>query len=138
MAEQTLEDRVASLERQVRLRTAATALVGVLLVASTLWHHGWLPGAENRVVRPDIITVVVITSPDALGLATPTAIMVGSGLGARRGILFKNAVALESVADMALKTLALNPSAPLIPEHMLNEHHARKHGPGARYGQGPA
>jgi Cu2+-exporting ATPase len=44
------------------------------------------------------ITVVVITCPDALGLATPTAIMVGSGLGAKRGILFKNAMALETSA----------------------------------------
>jgi P-type Cu2+ transporter len=46
------------------------------------------------------ITVVVVTCPDALGLATPTAIMVGTGLGAKRGILFKNAVALEQVASV--------------------------------------
>jgi P-type Cu2+ transporter len=46
------------------------------------------------------ITVVVITCPDALGLATPTAIMVGTGLGARRGILFKNALAIEQSASL--------------------------------------
>jgi len=44
------------------------------------------------------ITVVVITCPAALGLATPTAIMVGTGLGARRGVLFKNATAIETAA----------------------------------------
>ena len=44
------------------------------------------------------ITVVVVTCPDALGLATPAAIMVGSTLGAKRGILFKNAAAIEASA----------------------------------------
>jgi hypothetical protein len=46
------------------------------------------------------ITVVVITCPDALGLATPTAVMVGTGLGARREILFKNAIAIEQSAHL--------------------------------------
>ena len=47
----------------------------------------------------------------------------------------ETALALEIVADMALKTLALNPAAPPAPGHLLARHFSRKHGPGAYYGQ---
>jgi L-ribulose-5-phosphate 4-epimerase len=47
----------------------------------------------------------------------------------------ENAIALETCADMALQTLALNPTRPALPSHLLEKHHLRKHGPDAYYGQ---
>jgi Cu2+-exporting ATPase len=78
---------------------AAFWLVLVALVGGTVTLAAWLlAGRPFDVAILYAITVIVITCPDALGLATPTAIMVGTGLGARRGILFKNALALETAA----------------------------------------
>jgi len=84
---QRLADRAAFWLVLVALIGGAATLVAWLLAGRTF--------AEAMLFA---ITVVVITCPDALGLATPTAIMVGSGLGAKRGILFKNAMALETSA----------------------------------------
>jgi len=78
---------------------AAFWLVLVALIGGTLTLIVWLfAGRSFSQAMLFAITVVVITCPDALGLATPTAIMVGSGLGAKRGILFKNAAAIEAAA----------------------------------------
>ena len=79
---------------------AAFWLVLVALIGGTATFLVWwlLAGADVSVAILFAITVVVITCPDALGLATPTAIMVGTGLGAKRGVLFKNATALETSA----------------------------------------
>src|SRR5262245_24021462 len=78
---------------------AAFWLVLVALVGGLATFLIWLAvGADVQKALLFAITVVVITCPDALGLATPTAIMVGTGLGAKRGVLFKNATALETSA----------------------------------------
>jgi Cu2+-exporting ATPase len=78
---------------------AAFWLVFVALVGGGATLAVWLlTGSTLATAVLYAITVVVVTCPDALGLATPTAIMVGTGLGAQRGILFKNAAALETSA----------------------------------------
>jgi P-type Cu2+ transporter len=79
---------------------AAFWLVFVALLGGAATFAAWMLFSSEPASAAILfaITVVVITCPDALGLATPTAIMVGSGLGAKRGILFKNAIALETSA----------------------------------------
>jgi Cu2+-exporting ATPase len=79
---------------------AAFWLVFVALLGGAATFAAWALFSDQPLTMALLfaITVVVVTCPDALGLATPTAIMVGTGLGARRGVLFKNATALESSA----------------------------------------
>jgi Cu2+-exporting ATPase len=81
---------------------AAFWLVFVALIGGALTYAAWmlLSNDAGTTALLFAITVVVITCPDALGLATPTAIMVGTGLGARRGVLFKNATAVEVSASI--------------------------------------
>ncbi len=74
-----------------------TAIV-IGLATFTVWF--WWAGQSLLFALTLMITVFVIACPDALGLATPMAVMVATGLGAKNGILFKNAVALEAAARL--------------------------------------
>ena len=78
------------------------AVIGIALIVTA----GWLiagASAGDAVARG--ISVLVISCPCALGLATPVAIMVGNGLGARNGILFKTGEALETAGKAQIIAL---------------------------------
>ena len=74
------------------------AAVAVGVLTFVVWY--WWIGQSLLFALSLTITVFVIACPDALGLATPMAIMVGTGLGAQNGILFKNASALEDATKL--------------------------------------
>jgi len=76
------------------------AAIAVGLVTFAVWF--WVLGEPLLFALTLTITVFVIACPDALGLATPMAIMVGTGLGAMNGILFKNAAALENATKLTV------------------------------------
>ena len=78
-------------------RVSAVFVPSVLLISLTTLI-GWLiAGREFGFAIARAISVLVISCPCALGLATPVAIMVGSGVGAKRGVLFKTATAIEEI-----------------------------------------
>lgn len=88
---------------------AAQWLVAAAIIVGAMTLLGWMTVGRSY-IPADVttfvwaltmaITVLVIACPDALGLATPTAVMMGTGLGAQNGILFKNATALEETSQV--------------------------------------
>ncbi|MDO7898438.1 heavy metal translocating P-type ATPase [Pseudomonas citrulli] len=104
---QKLVDKVSQVFVPVVLLLALATLVG--------W---WLYGAPLEVAVINAVAVLVIACPCALGLATPTAIMAGTGVAARHGILIKDAEALERAHAVATvvfdKTGTLTSGTPRI------------------------
>lgn len=77
-------------------------VIGIALVTIVVWL---LLGKEIGFALARGISVLVISCPCALGLATPVAIMVGNGVGARQGIMFKTAVSLEETGKVRIVAL---------------------------------
>ena len=78
------------------------AVISIAVVTTIVWL---LLGREFGYALARGISVLVISCPCALGLATPVAIMVGNGLGARNGILFKTAASLEAAGRTQIVAL---------------------------------
>ncbi len=74
------------------------AVIGIAVLVFAIWL---LLGQSFAFAMTRAVSVLVISCPCALGLATPVAIMVGNGKGARNGILFKTAVSLEETGKIA-------------------------------------
>ncbi len=104
---QRLADRVAGI--------FVPAVAAIAIVTCAGW---WLYNGDFPAALVNAVAVLVIACPCALGLATPTAIMVGTGQGARSGILIRNAAALERAGSIDLlvvdKTGTLTEGQPVV------------------------
>jgi len=99
---QRLADQISAVFVPVVLGLAALTFVGWLIVGLV---GGGASAAVLQTAVINAVAVLVIACPCALGLATPTAVMVGLGQGAEAGILFKNSEALERAGHLGLVVL---------------------------------
>ncbi|MBK6644427.1 MAG: copper-translocating P-type ATPase [Anaerolineales bacterium] len=107
----------------------SAVFVPVVIAIATLTFLGWYflaPQVDDQFTRAliNMVAVLVIACPCAMGLATPTAIMVGTGKGAEAGILFRNSEALERAGKVSVvvldKTGTITKGQPAVTDIITN------------------
>jgi Cu+-exporting ATPase len=108
-------------------KVAAVFVPGVMGIAVLTFILWWAVGGEFVPAMIRMVAVLVIACPCALGLATPTAIMAGTGKGAEKGMLFRNSQALETATRLSTvvldKTGTITMGKPAVAELVVSNGH---------------
>jgi Cu+-exporting ATPase len=113
---QKLADQVSAIFVPVVMAIAALTFIGHMLLNNSDGFSGAMLAA---------VAVLVIACPCAMGLATPTAVMVGSGKGAENGVLFKSSAALERLGSVQVvvldKTGTITEGKPIVTDVLISD-----------------